>query len=228
MTEQLAPPTDGGSIPTSPLQNIIFSPCSAKDIKLFVEQNHYSKTLAGANDICFRADLDGKLVGAIAYGFMGGNPKGLCVLKGYDDPKRYRELRRLVFTDEAPKNSESRLIAYSIRWIKKNTNLIALISFADPVHFHIGIVYQATNWLYTIQKQDRDRIFIDGKEIHPRSCVAKYGTSSIGKLQLLGLNIETLEREPKYRYVYILQSELRPLLKLPVHPYPKLSDLAGF
>jgi hypothetical protein len=152
--------------------------------------------------------------------FMAGNPKASCVLKGYDDPEDYRELSRLVFYDDVPKNSESQFIGWCIRWMKKYTGVRALISFSDPKYGHKGIVYRASNWLYTgLQKQDRPRLIIDGKEMHPRAALHAFGTSSTPALRGKGLNVVLVEREPKHRYIYVLQTELTPLLKYALKPW---------
>lgn len=145
--------------------------------------------------------------GACLFGYMAGSAKASCVIEGHEDQNEYRELMRLVLLDEVPKNSESKFIAWCIRWLKKNTNLLALISFADPKFGHSGIIYKASNWTYCgLQKPDRPRIIINGVEVHPRMAYNRYGTSSITLLKERGLNIELKYREPKHRYVYLLRN----------------------
>lgn len=128
---------------------------------------------------------------------------------------------RLVLLDFVPKNTESRFIAFTLRWLKRHTNLLAIVSFADPKYGHRGIVYQASNWIYTgLQKQDRDRLIINGTETHPKSAFNLYGTSSLTKLREKGLTVETKEREPKHRYVYILRDGLECTLRYRKQQYP--------
>jgi hypothetical protein len=206
MVEQSDQQIDSGSNPTSPLQ---FSRCSLTEVSNFVKINHYSHSHMATILYCFKIERDRIIVGAALFGFMAGNPKASCVIEGYDDPHDYQELCRLVLLDDVPKNSESRFISWCIRWLKKNTKLIALISFADPKQGHRGTIYKASNWIYCgLQKQDRNRIFINGIEIHPRQIYNKYGTSSIKKLEQLGLQIEQSPREPKHRFVYPLRKNL--------------------
>lgn len=134
---------NGGSIPTPTLH---FEKCKLKDVSAFIKLNHYSKTYPGGVDFSFRLLWGGKLAGACIFGWMAGNPKA----KHYPGatPQKTRELMRLVLLDEVPKNSESQFIGWCIRWLKKNTNLQLLISFADPAHGHSGVIYRATNWRY--------------------------------------------------------------------------------
>jgi hypothetical protein len=180
----------------------------------FVKSNHYSRTHPGGIDYSFKLIYKNQVMGACLFGYMAGNPKAMCLIDEQDNPKLYRELMRLVLLDEVPKNSESKFIGWCLRWLKKNTDLIALISFADPKFGHSGTIYKASNWKYCgLQKQDRPRIIIDGKEVHPKSCYNLYGTSSISKLKELGMKVDLKEREPKHRYVYVLRDELKGKLK---------------
>lgn len=208
MVECQAPPDDGGSIPTPSLH---FSPCRLADVSDFVKKNHYSHSYPGGIDLSFRLDFNGQLGGACLFGYKTGNVKA-TFLRSCSDVSKYRELVRLVLLDEVPKNSESRFIGWCLRWLRKNTDLVGIVSFADPREGHRGTVYRATNWIYCgLQKPDRDRIFIDGTEIHPRSCVGRYGTSSIKRLIEMGLNVTTAKREPKHRYVQIFQGSVADL-----------------
>lgn len=194
---------DGGVNPTSTLH---FERCALKDVSEFVRKHHYSHTYPGSIDYSFKLLYKEKLAGACLFGYMAGNPKAMCIVEGQESPSSYRELMRLVLLDEVPKNAESRFIGWCIRWLKKNTELLALISFADPAFNHSGIVYKASNWKYCgLQKQDRPRIIIDEIEVHPRMAYNRYGTSSLVKLKEKGLNVRTEPREPKHRFVYLLR-----------------------
>lgn len=202
---------DGGSNPTLPLH---FSKCNLKDVSEFVKTYHYSHTHPGGVDYSFNLYYNSQLAGACLFGHMAGNPKAMCVLNGYNDPTKYRELMRLVLLDEVPKNSETKFVGWCLRWLKKNTDLLACISFADPKFGHSGTIYKAGNWLYTgLQKPDRPRMIIDGIEVHPRMAYNRYGTSSTSKIINLGHTVDLVYREPKHRYVYILRPELKSLLK---------------
>ena len=207
VVQQPHPAEDSGSNPTPPLQ---FSRCSLADVTAFVKEHHYTHSHMATNVLyCFRIDVSGVLSGAALFGNMAGNPKASCVMEGHDDPHEYQELCRLVLLDELPKNSESRFIGWCLRWLKKNTSLVALISFADPSRGHSGVIYHATNWVYCgLQKQDRNRLIVDGKDIHPRYLYNLYGTSSVKKLREKGLVVEELPRQPKHRFVFPLREGL--------------------
>lgn len=223
MVEHTTPIVDGGSKPTPSLH---FQPVDLAEVSDFVKAWHYSHNHPLV-DFCFGAYYGNELVGVCMFGHVGGNPKVACVLRGHDDPLQYRELSRLVLYDDVPKNSESKFVSWCIRWLKINTSFLALISFADPNQGHRGTIYQASNWIYTgLQKQDRDRVYVDGVEHHPKRLYNLYGTSSLVQLKkiLLGHKITTAAREPKHRYVYVLRPELSSLLKFESQLYPKISE----
>jgi hypothetical protein len=210
---------DSGSNPTPSLQ---FSRCTAKEVKQFVCDNHYSKNLFGANDFCFKAEKDSKLVGACVFGFLAGNPKSMCVVTGHDDPKKYRELRRLVLLDEIGKNSESRFIGWCLRWLRKNTDLIAIISFADTGKAHVGYVYQASNFFYCgLTKDVHNRFLINGHVTHTRSTLKLYHTRKWEKIHALFPDAVLIKGTPKHKYIYVLDPKNKALLKLSTLPYPK-------
>ena len=128
----------------------------------------------------------------------------------------------LVLLHAVPKNTESRFIAWCLRWFRRYTDLLTCMSFADPARGHVGTIYQTGGWIYTgVQDHVPPRLIIDGSEVHPRTAVAKYGTWSIPKLQARGLRLDLRPRVAKHRYVYVLRPELRPLLKYEAQPYPK-------
>lgn len=200
----------GGQNPTSALH---FSPCSLRDVSAFVKLHHYSHSHQATN-ILYAFKIQTKschdILGAALFGFMGGNPKAMCVIEGHEDPHEYQELSRLVLLDRLPKNTESCFIAWCIRWLKKHTKLIALISFADPEAGHSGTIYRASNWVYTgLQSSSRNRLIVEGRDVHPRQLYNMYGTSSVVKLRQRGLNMEEKPRIPKHRFVYILREGLK-------------------
>lgn len=158
------------------------------------------------------------------FGYIAGNPKAMCVCKESGSPHDYRELMRLVLLDELPKNSESRFLGWCLRWLKDNTTLLAVVSFADPKFGHKGTVYRATNWIYTgLQNPDRPRIILKKqdlfgeyeKEIHPKQAFNRFGSSSIDSV---GAS-RTEEREPKHRYVYFLRKGLTLIDRLNRYPF---------
>jgi len=153
------------------------------------------------------------LVGACLFGYMAGNPHAKIPVNGYFPPaNKRRELMRLVLLDEMPKNSETKFVGWCLRYIRKYTDIVVIVSFADPVYGHTGVIYKAGNWTYLgLNDGGHDRkIIVDGKEVHPRMCVDIYGSSQPDKIRALGHNVEVFKRVAKHKYIYIYFGQIMP------------------
>ena len=146
--------------------------CERSEVKDFIEEWHYSKSINGLmSDYCFKL-MDGeRMIGAMIYGrFAMAN-----VWKKYSDsPEEVIELRRLCCIDDTPKNTESYFIGKTLRWLKKNTTIKTVISYADPEYGHEGIIYQATNFKDIGKTSAGKVIMYNGKKYHDKAIRTKY------------------------------------------------------
>lgn len=169
-----------------------------------------------------------KLVGVVIYGSPASH--SLCEsLCGYDERYNIYELTRLYVDDGLPKNLESYLVGNTLKLLDKEI----IVSYSDTQYNHIGIIYQATNFLYTGLSDgghiDFEEIDNNGNRLHNKSICEKYGdVNGIRKAIENGANIKIKERSQKHRYVYFncnkkrkkeLQKKL--LEKYEILPYPK-------
>ena len=146
------------------------------------------------------------------------------------------ELVRLACNAAALRNAESQLISNALRILKQEIpHLVAVVSFADPWHGHVGTIYQATNWLYT-GVTGRTTFYRDrntGEMEHTRLNYFHgdyYSHSGMDKTEAELRDWEAEERGGKHRYVMLLGSpserrKLRKALQFPVLPYPKAVPL---
>lgn len=125
-------------------------PCDRKEVKEFIETYHYSHNINGViSDYCFKlVDNNEIMVGAMIYGrlAMRNQYKKYC-----SNEADIIELRRLVCIDNTPKNTESYFIGHTLRWLKKNTSIKKVISYADTTYGHTGIIYKASNFKHVGQ-----------------------------------------------------------------------------
>jgi hypothetical protein len=133
------------------------------------------------------------------------------------------ELTRLVIQTEA-KNAASFLVGNSLRMLPKN-NIV--VSYADSNMSHCGIVYQATNWIYTGSNKAHDSEYIvDGKKMHPKTITERLGITAIAKWAKAN-NIETIKPKEKHRYFFInadkkTKADMIKKLRYPIiKEYPK-------
>ena len=147
--------------------------CERKDIVNFVEKIHYSKNVNGlTTDYCFKLlDLENKIIGAMIYGKISM----ANVWKKYSEKEiDLIELKRLCCVNNTPKNTESYFIGSTLRWLKKNTNIKKVISYADKTYSHEGIIYKATNFNYLGITKSGKVIFYKGKRYHDKTIRTKY------------------------------------------------------
>jgi hypothetical protein len=117
------------------------------------------------------------------------------------------ELTRLWVSDSEGKNTESWFLGRTFKWLKQNaTEIKILLSYSDPNAGHVGIIYQATNWLYQGRNSDDKWYRINNELLHPRTVFSKYGTRAIDDLNKMDKvkSVKIVEVEKKYRYLYIL------------------------
>jgi len=202
----------GVSTTTPPLH---FSATTNLEIKSFVVEHHYSHRFPCGTDYPFKIEQDGRLVGACTFGVGSGNKFGVVALPDeIPEPGNYRELTRLVLLDEVPRFSETKFVAWCLRWLNKHTELVAVVSFADPEAGHLGTIYRAGNWILIGKPVAHcAKLYVDGVEIHPRTANARYGTSKLGELKALGVNAENRRRYFKYKFAYPIQPWVRSLLE---------------
>jgi hypothetical protein len=208
-----------GSTPSLALQSIVVRPIPQMAAKKIIIQNHYLHSFPGCTKLCFGAFMDNRLLGAITFGAGPANAFRLVEGSSIDD---CLTLTRLWLSPELPKNSESRIIAISIRYLKKYTKLKFLVTYADPVQGHVGTIYQATGWLYTGLSEATPKFDVgDGIARHSRSFSHALGSHSLKYLSDCGLDIKVIPQLPKHRYIYLLDQSLRSSLHTQILPYPK-------
>jgi hypothetical protein len=211
-----------------------------KTAQRIIVRNHYTKTwsscvysfgLFDPNKPSCDLLNRGELLGVAVF----GKPIGRNAIKSITSNLTkfdVLELTRLWIIDGTPKNSESFFLGKTFKWLRENTDYKILISYADPIENHIGIIYQATNWWY----QDTKNMtfmnpflhWIDGKWRHQRSVTAKYGTIKNSVMQELSAEYKRKELPTKHRYIYVLHKKdrkrIKSELKYPCIDYPKNKD----
>jgi hypothetical protein len=148
-------------------------PCERKEITDFIEKWHYSKNVNGlATSYCFKLlDVNDQLIGAIIYGKIAM----ANVWKKYSENEAdLVELKRLCCIDNTPKNTESYFIGKTIKWLKKNTNIKRIISYADTTYSHQGTIYRASNFKHFGMTNKGRVIMYEGKRYHDKTIRTKY------------------------------------------------------
>ncbi len=184
----------------------------------YVKRYHYLHRACPCS-VAFGLFRGGEVVGVIVYGTPSSAPlrSGIC---GPDRAGDVVELCRLWIQDGQPKNSASHLIGRTLPKCGKPI----VVSFADTSQGHVGVVYQATNWIYTGLSAKRTNWTIEGDARHCQTIADKHTAAQLR--ETYGAAFTLQPRPLKHRYVYFncdrkTRQELLSLLRYPVLPYPK-------
>ena len=189
-----------------------------------VVSNHYLHRKGPCSRAFGLFDPEGSLRGVVTYGV----PASVPLVKGLLGPENRHlvgELTRLWIDDDAPRNGESYLIGNTVR----KSGYEVLVSFADTSMGHLGIVYQATNWLYTgLSSKHKDWILLGHEGRHTRHTWDEWGGIE-GAKKAIPERMRQVERPRKHRYVFINAKGARKRwllgqLMYPILPYPKIEN----
>lgn len=218
VVEQASPLAGAGSIPSRSLQPRVVE-VDKKTCEKFITAKHYSRRMS-----------------IFWYGFgllVGGHIEGVAVY-GQPSPPiqkhafrdrdfRLLELCRVVVQTALP-NAASFLVGRSLQMLPKPC---AVVSYADSEWGHAGIIYQATNWIYTGATKSHDHSYlVDGVRTHPMT-LRDRGIKD-PKRWARENGVATLAPAPKHRYFFTVgtrreRTAIRSKLTYPiVDKYPKL------
>lgn len=130
-----------------------------------IVNNHYSKKFYNATYIHLGVFINGELLGVLQYGYAMNPASCGSVVEG-TQMDEYLELNRMWLDDKAERNSESKAISYSLRYIRSKFPKIKWIqSFADERCGCFGIVYQACSFSF-YGEHISDFYELDGEVYH--------------------------------------------------------------
>jgi hypothetical protein len=221
-TRQVFQPAIGGSIPTSSLQNYWIEPISYSLAMDIVVEKHYLHRKCPVSFAFGLFNYSSLMpVGVVTYGVSPSSTllKGIC---GESEKFNVYELNRLWVDDSIPKNGESYLIGRTIKRLDREI----IVSYADSSQAHIGVVYQATNFIYTGLSAKFLDPKVKGLENQHHATYAN-GLTNKQVIEKFGKdNVYFKERSRKHRYIYFnargkRKLELLDKLRYRVLPYPK-------
>jgi hypothetical protein len=194
-------------------------PLDKKDCERFVIAKHYSRR-ASIFWAGFGLEIDGMVEGVCVF----GQPSAQVQKSAFTDRDfKFYELARLVVqTDQ--RNAASFLVAKALSMLDAPCSVV---SYADTEQGHCGIVYQATNWIYTGSVTAHDASYlVDGKRTHPMTLRDRGITEPKAWARASG--IAFVPPMPKHRYFQFVGNRrqrraMMARLNYPaIWPYPKL------
>lgn len=188
-------------------------------IKYACHHFHYSKSVP-VNTFGYNVYMDKVWCGVILFGTGANNhigePYGLAQGEAI-------ELVRIAMNGK--QKEVTKPLAIALRLIKKDCPAVKLIvSYADVDQKHKGIIYQASNWIYTgiYNVGTVSGYMIKGKKVHNKTIYGygvKQNLESVKKF--IDPNAEKFVTQGKHKYLYAVDKSMVELIQGLAKPYPK-------
>lgn len=190
-----------------------------------IRARHYSGKYVNNSYIHLGVFVDGVMQGVLQFGYAMNPASGDSVVAGTANDQ-YLELNRMWMDDAAPRFSESRAIAYAIRYIRRVYPRVRWIqSFADERCGLNGKVYQAANFGFY---GEHVSVFweIDGEFYHNIVATADKSRAGTAALQRFAAGRDRAVRHEfrQFRYLFFMQSRFEKGCVLTRKPYPAIGN----
>jgi len=182
--------------------------------KYAVEHWHYSKRMPKSKIVRIGIWEDEKFIGVVIFG-VGAS--AVAHLQYKVNPYQICELVRVALSSH--KAPVTNIISKSISFLKKKCpNLQLITSFADPFEGHVGIIYQAGNWIYAGKTAEVIEFYYKGGWKHVTGIYKSLKREKIKTLK-------TRRKPAKYKYLMPLDKQMRKQIEPLRQPYPKRMPL---
>ena len=205
-------------------KDVRVEPIKAADASALIKRVHYSGKVTQNSQLHLGVFLDGKLEGAMQFGPSIDKRKiqGLVKETGWNE---FIELNRLAFSENLPRNSESRAIGITMRIIRKQYPHIKwVISFADGTQCGDGTIYRASGFFLigikknTTMLQMPDGSIVADKTLNDHITKKSGWWKKHGAKALKGFQL---------RYIYFLDKSAKFNLAVPILPFSKIDEMGA-
>ena len=208
-------------------KDIKVAPISANDAAAVVKRIHYSGSTAATSSLHLGVFLNGRLEGAMQFGSPIDKRKVLPLVE--DTPwNGFLELNRMAFSENLPRNSESRALAVAFRLIKKHYPHIQwVLSFADGAQCGDGTIYRASGFHLTGIRQNKTILKL------PNGKVVTDLTLNVNPQKMGGNASQWKKRGAKplagfqLRYIYFLDPTAKERLTVPILPFTRIAEMGA-
>lgn len=205
-------------------KDIVVKPIKASAANALVKRIHYSGTHTQNSQLHLGVFLDGKLEGAMQFGPPIDRRKVLPIVEGTEWHNMI-ELNRMAFSDQLPRNSESRAISVAMKMIKKSyPNIEWVLSFSDGCQCGDGTIYRASGFVLTGIKSNKTMLLMPDGTIKADKTLNDHPTKKSGWWKKNGA-----KPIPGYqlRYIYFLNKDARNRLTVPIIPFSKIDEMGA-
>lgn len=204
-------------------KDIVIKQIDSKTANDLVRKLHYSGKVCNNSQLHLGVFLDGKLEGAMQFGPSLDKRKIQGLVSG-TQWHEFLELNRMAFSDNLPRNSESRALGIAFRLIKKYAPQVKwIVSFADGTQCGDGTIYRAAGFILTkINGVGNTLRMLPNGEVVCRMAVTMGKTilQNNGKADWPKNSIKM--KGFQLRYIYFIDPSYRARLTVPEIPFSEI------
>jgi len=219
-------------------KDIRIEPIAAQDARRIIKSIHYSGKVVNNSKIHFGVFLNGKCGGALSFGSSMDKRKTIGLVAG-TKWNEFIELNRMAFADWLPRNSESRAIAYTMRYFRKHYPFMRwVLSYADGTKCGDGTIYRASGFTLTNIGRNTTMIELPWGERVASLCLSDTRRPMRLKIaERLGIRVggessikpfldAGCKMAPGFqlRYIYFLDPTYKSKLTVPALPYSAIAE----
>jgi len=214
-------------------KDLIVRPITSSTANAVVKRLHYSGKVVPNSQLHLGVFRERVIEGVMSFG-PSLDKKKTQHLVDSTPWNGFIELNRMAFSEALPRNSESRALGFSMRWLRKTYPwLMWVVSFADAAQCGDGAIYRASGFVLTGIKENHElHRMPNGEVLHQVAAKtnrnkAKFfritkGASSwpayvkaTGAMRLEGFML---------RYIYFLDPTARERLTVPILPFSAIEE----
>lgn len=194
--------------------------------KALIKANHYSKKVVNNSYVHLGVHWHEALSGCLQFGYLKNPACAGSIVEGTTS-RQCLELNRMWLSDDLPHGIASKVLSYSIKYIRRAYPEVQWIqSFADERCNKFGLVYQAANFSYCGEHKT-PFYKLDGEWYHVQAATQK---NSKGRplgphtaYYQFQQRMHEAERHTfrQFRYIYFLTDDARRRLKKRIQMAPK-------
>lgn len=189
----------------------------------FVQKHHYSPVMPKLTKHFLGFYVNSELRGVLTLGW-GTQPKQTInkMFPGLET-KDYFEIGKMCMDDDMPRNSESQMLSYTVKWLKNNKpDCLFLYTMADGIMGKCGYVYQASNFYFGEKYWTQVYMMDNGEKLHPRSTKSLLveNAKDVGREKLFWMTSDFMKKKGikkiegyMFRYIYPLNKKAKKLMR---------------
>ena len=219
-------------------KDIRVAPIKAADANVIVKRYHYSGRVVNNSQLHFGVFIDDRAKGCMSFGRSMKQREMIPLVEG-TGWNGAMELNRMAFSDDLPRNSESRALSYAFKLIKRHYPHIEwIVSFADACQCGDGTIYRASGFELVAIKANKSLYRLpDGRVVNNLNMTGKYMLNDLRKLpqissswsyqknaRILGA---TVVPGFQIKYIYFLNPAARERLTVPILPFSRIAEMGA-